>query len=141
MPRRYRNVFWLIVIIAGTGMGYQWYSQSDRRVVASALNISAPPPSLQVIACESPFTTDVLTTCWIEIDPREFPLLLKGYNFEEWAITGTIYGFKRLTSPVEPQTMLTIRDSRVAPDFPVAVEYMIQPNEFQHGGWFGFWLM
>jgi hypothetical protein len=81
-------------------MGYRWYSQSDRRVVASAINISAPSPSLQVIACESPFTTDVLTTCWIEIDPREFPLLLKVYNSEEWPITATIYGFKRLTSPV-----------------------------------------
>jgi hypothetical protein len=104
-------------------------------MVASILNIDAAPSSLRVIACDSPFTTDVLTTCWVEIAPREFPLLLKGYRFEEWPIAGTIYGFKRVTSRVEPQTLLTIGDSRVGPDFPVAVEYMIQPKEFQHGGW------
>ncbi|HXK27121.1 MAG TPA: hypothetical protein VJ646_02580 [Candidatus Binatia bacterium] len=104
-------------------------------MVTSILNIAAPPPTLRVIACESPFTTDVLTTCWVEIDPREFPLLLKGYRFNEWPITGTLYGFKRFTSPIEPQTLPTIGDSRVGPDFPVAVEYMIQPKEFEHGGW------
>jgi hypothetical protein len=116
------------------GDGYRWYSESDRRVVASALNISAPPPSLQVIACDSPFTTDVHTTCWIGIEPREFPLLLKGYNFEESPITGTIYGFKRLTSVIEPQALLTVGGSRAGSDFPVTLEYMIQPKEFQHGG-------
>ena len=89
------------------------------QLVANILNIKSPPPSLEVIDCESPFTTDILTTCMINIAPDDFPKLLSGYQFEETVIQGTSYS-----------EVFT----KVGTEFPVSIHYRIEPKEFEHGG-------
>jgi len=89
------------------------------QMVANILNIKTPPKSLRVIECESPITTDVLTTCSIEISQNEFSQLLAGYNFEEIAINATSH---------------TLGLPKVGSEFAVNIEYSIQPPEFKYGG-------
>ena len=89
------------------------------QMVANILNIKTPPKSLRVIECESPITSDVLTTCSIEISANEFPQLLAGYNFEIIPISTTSH---KLGLP------------KVGPEFEVSIEYSVQPKEFEYGG-------
>lgn len=93
------------------------YKNPER--VAYILNISAPPGSLHVLECESGPITDIIITCAIEIDPREFPLLLTGYPFSQ--------------SPLE-RSSHSVGLPKIGPDFPVKVEYSVQPTTFEHGG-------
>ncbi len=135
MTRRFQKVLWVLAAVAIAWIGFRVYSEADRRMVASILHLNAPPRTLRVVACDSPVTTDVITTCSIEIEPREFPTLVTGYPFQERPVTGTIYRFTRFTSAIEPMTVLTIGDRNVGPEFPVAVEYFIEPKEFRYGEW------
>jgi hypothetical protein len=89
------------------------------QMVANILNIPSPPKSLSVLECESPITTDILTTCSIEISPNEFPLLLVGYKFEQIEINSTSH---------------TLGVPKVGPEFPVNIEFTAEPVEFKHGG-------
>jgi hypothetical protein len=74
---------------------------------------------LQVFECESGPPTDVVITCAIEIDPREFPLLLNGYAYSQSQIDGTSYS----------NTF-----ANVGPEFSVDVEYIVRPTTFKDGG-------
>ena len=88
--------------------------------MAALLNIEAPPQSLKIIKCKSvsPLTTDTVITCGIKIKPKEFPLLLKGYNFE-----------KRSPS----QTSYTLSDYGLE-NFEITEGYHIEPEWFKYGG-------
>lgn len=92
---------------------------STSQLVANILKIKSPPPSLEVVDCESPFTTDVLTTCMIKIAPNDFPKLLSGYQFEETDTQGTSYSIVFI---------------KVGTEFSVSTQYSVEPNEFEHGG-------
>jgi len=108
-----------LVLMAGIGLWtYDWYRQPS--VVAEILNIPSAPKSLRVVACKSPFTTDVLTTCSIEITPSEFSALLLGYKFTRSPINETSY------------TLAAV--PKVGPEFPVTVQYRVQPVSFKYGG-------
>src|SRR5262245_30467442 len=58
---------------------------NDPGRVAYMLNIPRPPSSMRVFDCASCCPTDVVITCAIEVDPKEFPLLLRGYAFSQSA--------------------------------------------------------
>lgn len=88
-------------------------------IVAGILNIPEPPSSMRVLECESPPTTDVVTTCAIEINPEQFPKLLEGYQFQEQLANGTSHSVVGLD---------------VGPVFSVSRKYMARPPEFAHGG-------
>lgn len=88
--------------------------------VASILNIPALPTSARVIDCKDALIpTDVVVTCSIELDPKEFPNLLRGYKFVE--------------TPTK-ETSHTAVSIKVGPEFPVTTEFTAEPKEFQHGG-------
>jgi len=87
--------------------------------VASMLNIPSVPASMHVSACESGPWTDVVITCAVEIDPAEFPLLLKGYTFSDAPSNESSYS---LDLP------------KVGPEFTVANEYRVEPVSFKDGG-------
>ena len=47
--------------------------------VASMLNIPSLPKSVRIIGCNAPFIpTDVVDTCSIEVDPKDFTSGLRG---------------------------------------------------------------
>lgn len=93
------------------------YHSPDR--VAYILNIPAPPKTLHVFECESGPITDIVITCAIEINPEEFPLLLKGYSYTQSPIEGTSY---------------TAGNTKLGPEFPVSEEYIARPASFKDGG-------
>ena len=100
--------------------------------VARVLNISKPPRSLRVLESESTGFTDVMETISIQIDPREFPLLLDGYPFEETRVKGTSH------SVVTPEGSF---QAKVGPLFDVTTRYQVfytpfggAPEEFKDGG-------
>ena len=88
-------------------------------MIASILKIDEPPASLEVVDCESPFTTDVLTTCAVRISPADFPRLLSGYEFEESETLRSSH---------------SVGSSKVGPEFKVTTQYAVWPKEFIHGG-------
>lgn len=94
-------------------------NQRPKRV-ASILNIPFLPPSARVVDCKAAFIpTDVVDTCSIEIDPKDFPNLLRGYKFKEVSTTETSHS-----------AVFT----KVGPEFTVATEFIAEPKEFKHGG-------
>ena len=94
--------------------------QQRPKRVASILNISSLPTSAKVIDCKDAFIpTDVVVTCSIELDPKDFPYLLRGYKFIE--------------TPTK-ETSHTVVLTKVGPEFPVTTEFTAEPKEFKHGG-------
>ncbi len=88
--------------------------------VASILNIPSLPTSVRVIDCEDAFIpTDVVVTCSIELNPKDFPSLLRGYKFVE--------------TPTK-ETSHTAVPTKVGPEFPVTTEFTAEPKEFKYGG-------
>lgn len=107
----------LVIVAAGGILAYDVFNRPN--IVAGILKIETIPKSLKVIDCESPFTTDVLTTCAIEIAPEEFKDLLVGYEFEH--------------SPVK-RSSFSVGSTPVGPEFEVTSQYRVWPKEFTHGG-------
>jgi len=93
---------------------------SDRLTVRSALGLRAGalPLSVAQITCESPFTTDVLTTCFFRVEPRDVRALLAGYTFTESFRTSAL-----ATSRVP-----------LPSDFAPSVCFVAEPPELEHGG-------
>jgi len=86
---------------------------------ASILNIPSLPTSARVIDCKDAFIpTDVVVTCSIELDPKEFPNLLRGYKFVETPTKATSH---------------TAVSTKVGTEFPVTAEFTAEPKEFKHG--------
>lgn len=95
--------------------------QQRPKRVASILNIASLPISAKVIDCKDAFIpTDVVVTCSIELDPKDFPNLLRGYKLVE--------------TPTK-KTSHTAVSTKVGPEFPVTTEFSAEPKEFKHGGY------
>jgi hypothetical protein len=88
--------------------------------VSYMLNIPTQPKSLRVIECKSGPITDVVITCAVEIDPNEFPLLLKGYTYTESSFEGTSH-----TIGAVP---------KLGYEFPISKQYIAHPTGFVAGG-------
>jgi len=92
--------------------------QGRPKRVASILNIPSLPTSARVIDCKDALIpTDVVVTCSIELEPKEFPNLLRGYKFVE--------------TPTK-ETSHTAVSTKVGPEFPVTTEFTAEPKEFKH---------
>ena len=113
------------IVIAITGiwaysMAYNIYNRPNLpNLVANILEIEAPPKSLEVIDCESPFATDVLTTCAIRMEPEEFEKLLVGYQFKHTLVKHSSH---------------SVGSVSVGPEFEVTNQYIVFPKEFTQGG-------
>lgn len=91
------------------------------KIFKNILNITTLPNSIKSIDCESPWVvTDALTTCYAEISPSEFDLLLKGYDFAERIIQQTSHSYNVAI--------------KVGNDFPVTSEFKVEPKNFMYGG-------
>ena len=78
-----RVIFAATLVALGLG-AYAFAYADDRRVLQHNLRLRTLPASVQRVQCESRFTSDVITDCYLTIDPREFELLLTGYSFREY---------------------------------------------------------
>lgn len=108
----------VLIMLAFAGIwAYDIFSRPN--LVAGILKIETVPKSLKVIDCKSPFTTDVLSTCAIEIAPRDFEDLLVGYKFEH--------------TPIK-RSSLSVGSTSVGTEFEVTSQYGVWPKEFTHGG-------
>ncbi len=108
----------LLIMFAFAGIWvYDIFNRPN--LVAGILKIKTIPKSLKVIDCKSPFTTDVLTTCAIEIAPSDFEDLLVGYEFEH--------------TPIK-RSSLSVGSTSVGTEFEVTSQYEVWPKEFTHGG-------
>ncbi|MGH2960534.1 MAG: hypothetical protein ACRDKE_13080, partial [Solirubrobacterales bacterium] len=72
-----------------------FYLCGDRAAGRSILNVWWLPGSARVLHCESPFTTDMLVSCYIEIDPADFTGLLSGRAFVSGSTQGWIHEYPR----------------------------------------------
>jgi hypothetical protein len=115
-------------IIAALGLvsliGIGWCSYAEpRRMVRSILRIDSVPSSARRFDCRSPFTTDVVSHCYFEIDPSEFEPLLAGWPFQRSSATGS--------SHREGDGWPGLGD-----EFEIAIRYDVElhPPEFEHGG-------
>jgi len=68
------------------------YCSGDRAEVRSILKIWWLPSSVRVLQCNSPFTTDILAACYLEIEPTDFDRLLRGRAFISGSTGGRIHG-------------------------------------------------
>ena len=122
MKRRWKKILaWIggIVVVALVVIEIIDIQRRPKRV-ASILNIPSLPTSARVIDCKDDLIpTDVVVTCSIEMDPKDFPNLLRGYKFIETQIKETSHTAVR---------------TKVGPEFPVTSEFTAEPKEFKHGG-------
>jgi hypothetical protein len=93
---------------------------SGRLTVRASLDLpwGGLPWSVRDIQCDSPFTTDVLTTCLFKINPMDVQALLVAHNFDERAMPW-ILANSRIPRPT---------------GFFAPVCYTADPQEFEHGG-------
>jgi|GEM_PF-2063534 len=97
---------------------YDWVERYS--IVKSTLNLEELPNSTKVISCRSHFTTDVLTACYLEVDPNDFNELLQGYLFQKRELDS--YSHHLISPPY------------IGKNFKVSYEYFAFPKEFVHGG-------
>lgn len=116
-----RGCIALILLLATGYCVNALYQTRPRQMVASLLRLQSVPTSVRNVECESWGITDVLTTCTFEIDPADFPALLKGWQLKRTHDGGGSYSFAN--------------GPKVGPEFPVAVAFtVINPPAFPNGG-------
>lgn len=109
-----------VAVLSAAGIGWCAYTE-PRRIARSILKIDSLPASAHGFECRSPFTTDVLSHCYFEIDPAEFEVLLAGWRFRKSSRTGSSH-------------REGIGWPGLGEEFEIAVEYAVNPPEFEHGG-------
>lgn len=106
----------LVVLAIAVMWGYDIYRRPH--MVAHWLNLERAPESLSVVDCETaPVLTDVLSDCLIEIEPREFSDLLKGYDFSHQSVA-----------------LSSVNLASGTRDFAATDLYSVTPKSFVHGG-------
>jgi hypothetical protein len=106
-------LIWLLIVLFNI-----W---ADRNMVANILNLKETPSSVKNQECESWGFTDILDTCYIEISPQEFPLLLKGFTYQE---------SQQYTNSHE-----VLNGPKVGQEFKVTKQFIAEPKEFKYGGY------
>jgi hypothetical protein len=111
----------LLLLLAGADCAALFHQTRPERLIGSMLRLESAPRSVRNAECESWGLTDVLTTCYFDINPAEFPALLRGWAFRQHPSGG---GSHSVAS-----------GPKVGPDFTVATEFYVQnPPEFPNGG-------
>ena len=115
-----KKIFFLILFSSIIFVGWFFHNEK-RQMVMSVLNIDALPNSVEKIECESWGYTDVLTTCTFRIDPKEFPSLLRGWDFSKE---------KRKNSFSHDEA-----GAKVGTNFSIDEAYIVHPTSYKHGGY------
>ncbi len=105
------SLAWLAISMIDNG--------KEKEIPAELLNLTGTPDSVKNVECKSWGFTDVLSACYLEITQDEFPLLLKGYVYEE---------IQQSTNSHE------IGTPKLGQKFEITKQFLAQPNEFKHGG-------
>jgi hypothetical protein len=114
--------FIALILLLATGYCANFiYQTRPRQIIGSLLRLESVPASLRNAKCESWGFTDGLTICAFEIDPADFPALLRGWQFDQTPASGSSYSF--------------VNGPRLDPEFSVAAQFSIlNPPAFPHGG-------
>jgi hypothetical protein len=88
--------------------------------IAFILNLPELPSSVRDTECSARAITDIIISCAFKVDPTDFELLLRGWEFRSQKISGNgrSYG----------------EDAPVGPDFEAVIKYVIHPGSFKNGG-------
>lgn len=88
--------------------------------IAFILNIPELPSSVRDSECSARAITDIIISCAFKVDPSDFELLLRGWEFKSEKISGNgrTYGM----------------DAHVGSNFEAVTKYVIEPNSFKNGG-------
>ncbi|MCM2477850.1 hypothetical protein HGO38_30870 [Rhizobium sp. CG5] len=88
--------------------------------ISFILNLQELPSSVRDTECSARAITDIIISCAFKIDPTDFELLLRGWDFKSQKINGNgrTYG----------------EDAPVGPDFEAVTKYVIHPDSFKNGG-------
>jgi len=98
-----------------------WFNHlENKKIVAEILNLKEVPLTVSNTECESWGFTDVLTTCYIEISPQEFPLLFKGYTYQKLDVSENSHNVSNRP--------------KLGREFHVSKQFLVYPKEFIHGG-------
>lgn len=88
--------------------------------IAFILNLPELPSSVRDTECSARAITDIIISCAFKIDPTDFELLLRGWEFKTEKISGNgrEYGM----------------DAPVGLDFKAVTRHFVHPTSFKHGG-------
>ena len=84
-----KKIFLSIIVMVFIFIGWNIYNENEN-LTKGILNIKSVPSSIQNIECDSWGFTDILTACVFKINPTQFPLLLKGWNFTKTNVKGLV---------------------------------------------------
>jgi hypothetical protein len=114
---------WLLIsavgLIAG-GSAFLAYRDRPEALVTQALGTKTLPSSVRDLACKGWGVTDVLYTCTLTVDPKDFPSLLSGRGWSNERVIGGSHSFG--SGP------------KVGRNFTVDVKFATTPADFPHGG-------
>ena len=116
-------VGWLLMIAVGVvavGAGLLAYRGRPAVLVRQALGTKALPLSVHHMDCKGWGMTDVLYTCTLSVDPKDFPALLSARHWSQARVSGSSHSFS--SGP------------KVGSNFYVDVRLETTPSDFQHGG-------
>jgi hypothetical protein len=88
--------------------------------IAFILNLPELPSSVRDTECSARAITDIIISCAFKVDPTDFELLLRGWEFRSQKISGNGRSFGE--------------DAPVGPDFEAVIKYVIHPGSFKNGG-------
>lgn len=115
-----RKVGVATALLFGVGVALRLWTADEALPVRSALRLGSLPASVRNIECRSPFTSDVIVTCYFELDPSDFNALLRGWTFKVNEVSRSSHE-SALWQPIGPK-------------FEISQEYVVHPSEFEHGG-------
>ena len=121
-------VGWLLLIaasIVAAGAGLLAYRGRPAVLVSQALGTKALPRSIHDMDCKGWGMTDVLYTCTLSVDPKDFPTLLSARRWSQARVLGGSYSFS--SGP------------KVGSNFSVDIRLETTPSNFPHGG--SIWLV
>ena len=113
-----KKVFLLVFIPIIVYIAWIFYNENNQQII-NILNINSVPNSVHNIECESWGMTDVLTTCAFKIDPKQFTLLLEGWDFLP---NNTANTFSHNGGP------------KIGVNFLINESYIVHPKNYLHGG-------
>jgi len=114
-----KKIFLSIIVMVFIFIGWNIYNENEN-LTKGILNIKSVPSSIQNIECDSWGFTDILTACVFKINPTQFPLLLKGWNFTK---TNVNYSYSH-----------DIGGPKLGKNFLINESYIVHPKDYIHGG-------
>jgi len=117
----------VVSVVCAAALAYDYIQRINARDylknparIGFILNLSELPSSVRDTECSARAITDIIISCAFKIDPTDFDLLLRGWDFKSQKIggNGRTYGM----------------DEPVGSDFEAVTRYVSYPGSFKNGG-------